>query len=126
MVRRSPPPRWMSIRAHVRRPLLGLAVLALATSVRAQDSPRELTGTVQDRDKEPLKGAIVQLENESTNQVTSYITGPDGGFDFKRISGDSDYRVWATFRGRRSKNHELSHFDSNRHPKVVLLIKPED
>ncbi len=73
-----------------------------------------------------MKGAIVQVQNEQTNSVVSYIADANGFYSFKRLSSDADYMIWATFRGRRSKDHELSHFDSKNHVVVDLVIPSED
>src|ERR1700677_1099502 len=49
---------------------------------------RNLTGTVHDRHHEPLKGAVVEIENENTKSVLSYITDRNGRYSFKRIDGE--------------------------------------
>ena len=84
---------------------------------------RTLTGSVLDRQKEPLKGAIVEVENESTNTIVSYLTDASGNFSFKRLSADTDYRVTATYRGHKTKPRELSHFSSNPAPVLKFIIK---
>jgi hypothetical protein len=84
---------------------------------------RNLTGTVHDRHHEPLKGAVVEIENENTKSVLSYITDRNGRYSFKRIDGEVDYRVWFTYRGQRSKVRELSQFDSHQNAAIDLVIK---
>jgi hypothetical protein len=89
----------------------------------AQPTLRNLTGTVQDRHHEPLNGAIVEIENENTKSVISYITDRSGRYSFKRIQGEVDYRVWFTYRGRRSGVRELSQFDDHQNATINLTVK---
>jgi hypothetical protein len=74
---------------------------------------RELSGTVTDPGHEPIRGAIVQLEDEGSHAIITYITEDDGRYHFKRLSGDQDYRVWVVFRKRNSRHHEISKFDDH-------------
>ena len=104
--------------------LLAAAVIALL-SVRGTaqlDPPRNLTGTVTDRGKEPLKGAIVEVENESTSAIISYITDASGAFSFKRLSSNTDYRVSVTYRGHHARPRELSHFDTKANAVIHFII----
>ncbi len=104
--------------------VLAACVLASCSMSGAQGDPRSLTGTVTDHQHEPLKGAVVQVQNESTNAVVSFITDANGTFFFRRLGGDeTDFLVWATYRGHRSKSKELSHFESNRHPDVKIVVE---
>ncbi len=103
--------------------LLAAALLFVAPFARAQDPPRTLTGTVTDRTKEPLKGAIVEVENENTSAIVSFITDASGTFSFKRLSSNTDYRVTVTYRGHRGKARELSHFESNANPVLHFIVK---
>lgn len=99
------------------------AGLLFVPGLRGQNVYRELVGVVTDRGDEPLKGAIVEVEDENTHAVVSYITDKEGHFDFKRLREDTDYQIWATYRGVRSKSRELSHFDSKEHPEFKFVIK---
>jgi hypothetical protein len=117
------------MRAHrsCRSILLGAVLAAglalLAQPLGAQQTTRDLSGTVTDRGREPLRGAVVQLENERTHAVISYITGRSGEYSFKRIGGDTDYEVWATFRGIRSKEKQLDRFNVKHTPRIDLVIE---
>ncbi len=99
------------------------AVLLTTLTSPAQTGLRTLTGTVTDRGKEPLKGAVVQIQDEASNAVLSFITRADGTFSFKRLRTDDDYYVWATYRNIRSKRKELSHFTSGKQPSIALVVK---
>ncbi len=89
----------------------------------AQITLRSLTGTVNDQHQVPLKGAVVQVRNEDTKGVVSYITGVDGRYSFKRIQGEADYVIWAMIRGRRSKRKHLSHFDPSKAKAINFTIR---
>ena len=117
--------RWCggSLRASFAVVSAAVFLLGWAVTGYGQGSLRTLTGDVTDRSKEPLRGAIVEVQNESTLAVVSYITDAKGNFSFKRLNGETDYKVWATYRGKRSKTRELSHFDSNLHPDFHLAIE---
>jgi ABC-type molybdate transport system substrate-binding protein len=75
-----------------------------------------------DKHHEPLKGAVVQVHNEATDAVTSFVTDRSGGYSFKRLEGNTDYRVWATYKGQRSKAKFLSQFDRHTSKPVNLVI----
>lgn len=104
--------------------LLGAAALFLFPSeLCAQRHYRDLEGTVRDRHHEPLKGAVVQVEDQNTHGVLSYITDQSGRYSFKRLQSDTDYSVWSTYRGRRSKTKTLSLFDVRMAKKIDLVVK---
>jgi hypothetical protein len=97
--------------------------LLTAPALQAQQGTRNLTGNVTDRSHEPLRGAVVQLENQSTHDVVSFITDKRGTYSFKRIGADTDYKVWATFRGIRSKERVLDKFNSKPDATLDLVIE---
>lgn len=101
--------------------LAGAATFALAAN--AQSPERSITGTVMDRHREPLAGAVVQVHSESTLSVISYITGRNGSYFFKHLSPDDSYEVFATYRGYRSRRVRLSKFDSRTSRDLSLIIK---
>ena len=89
-----------------------MGLLLCTASLSGQPALRNLTGTVQDRHHEPLNGAVVEIENENTKGVISYITDRSG-----------QYRVWFTYRGQRSKVRELSQFDDRPNATINLMVK---
>lgn len=96
---------------------------ARAQVARGQTAERTVTGTVVDRHREPLAGAVVQVHSESTLNVVSYITDRTGAYVFKHLSPDDDYDVFATYRGSKSKRRHLSKFDSRPNRNFKLIIK---
>jgi Carboxypeptidase regulatory-like domain len=103
--------------------LAAMGLLLCAAPLSGQPTLRNLTGTVQDRHHEPLNGAVVEIENENTKGVISYITDRSGRYSFKRIQGEVDYRVWFTYRGQRSGVRELSQFDDHQNATINLVVK---
>ena len=82
-----------------------------------------LTGTVTDEHHHPISGAVVQLQNEDSKEVESFVTDRVGHFQFHRISANTDYRVWARFHEHDSKSHEVSKFESKNPVVVELEVK---
>ena len=84
---------------------------------------RSVSGSVTDGGKEPLRGAVVQIEAEDTLVIQSYVTDERGTYHFRNLRPDADYRVWATFRGQRSKTQEMSKFDHKLDREISLSIE---
>lgn len=104
--------------------LLLLAVTALPLALRAQDfGVKQLQGKVFSASDATLSGAIVYLENSRNNDIKSYITETDGGYHFANLSADTDYTLWAAFKGRKSPVKTVSSFDSRKNVFIDLHIK---
>ncbi len=105
-------------------PLILLSCLALAVQKHEpkSDGMRTLTGIVTDQNARPIASAAVQIENEKTLQVRSYITEAHGEFHFAELSPDVDYDLEALFDGIRSPKKTLSQFDERLHPTMTLVI----
>jgi hypothetical protein len=76
-------------------------------------SLRNLSGTITDSGHEPIRNAVVELRNSTTDQVITYITDTSGRYSFKRLDSHTDFQVWVLFRGRRSETRSISMFDSH-------------
>ena len=98
-------------------------VALLNSSLQAQSATRDITGIVTDQNGEPLRRAVVQIDDEETKVVFSYITDRGGKFTFKRVNGSDDYRIWATRKGHRSKAIHLSPFDSHQSKAITLIVR---
>ena len=103
-----------------------LATIAFGVAIFTQTSfaqrpVRNVSGTVSDQHRVPLKGVVVQARNLDTDGVISYVTGVDGRYNFKRLEGGTDYRIWAKVHGHRSKTKSLSIFDSSK-PKTINFV----
>jgi len=99
--------------------------LLVAGAAWGQMTPRSLTGTVVDGAHEPLRGAVVQVENVKTESVVTLLTDRAGHFSFKRLVSGTDYKYFATYRGHRSKTRRLGMFDSKADETVSLTVKLE-
>jgi hypothetical protein len=74
---------------------------------------RNLSGIISSPDHEPLKGAIVELQEGDGAAIKSYITSQNGEYHFNRLNSDADYKVWVVFRTRHSKSKDISKFDDH-------------
>ena len=106
--------------------ILGQSALAVSAQGRDaaskdRDQSRTLTGTVVDKDENPLASSVVYLKNTKTLAVKTFIADDSGGFRFTALSPNADYEVYAEFNGQRSSTKTLSSFDSR--PSVQLQLK---
>jgi hypothetical protein len=110
---------------HLRCAAFFAAVLFLvATAAVAQDfGVKQLQGKVLGAQDAPLSGAVVYLQNSRNNDIKSYITETDGGYHFANLSADTDYTVWAAFKGKKSAVKTISSFDSRKNVFIDLHIK---
>ena len=83
---------------------------------------RTVSGTVQDASHEPLRGAVVEMEEAGTLVIRSFVTDERGEYHFRNLSSEIDYTLWATFRGNKSKVHPVSKFDHKLDREIPLEI----
>jgi hypothetical protein len=121
-------------------PKTGLAVVAftLAAGVwlfgqdqtkkekRQAATERVVQGTVYDVSDKAVNGAVVQLKDERTLQVRSFITQKDGGYHFSGLKVDNDYQLKAEFNGVGSGWKTLSVFDTRKEPIINLKMDKPD
>ena len=70
-------------------------VFSAFVCVSAQGLARSVRGIVTDRDGAPLVSSVVQIEDEGTLSIRSFITGNDGFYYFLDLSPDRDYLIRA-------------------------------
>ena len=99
-----------------------LLAFAAAVVIAVAQQSRLLYGTVKDG-VEPVRGAVVQLENLQTLDVRSYVTQKDGAYHFTGLNPDTDYQVWARRDDKESPKKMVSKFDSAARVKVDLVVK---
>lgn len=93
--------------------LPGSALLVFgAPQARAQSAAKSVQGKVYDKGSTPLPGAIVYLQDQKTNVIKTFIATGDGGYQFGQLPTDTDYKIWAEFKGEKSKPKLISSFDS--------------
>jgi hypothetical protein len=100
-----------------------LGALPIAAQMPTQATTRTLSGTVVDASHEPVRGAVVEVRNEGSHQLTTYITEANGTYSFKRLDGNTDYVVWVVYRGRHSPSHAISKFDSHMDKVIDFTIR---
>jgi hypothetical protein len=98
------------------------AVLGLAVLAQTDSGIRSVHGTVTDPGGEPLRGAVVKLEDTRSLQIRTYLTQRDGTYAFHRLSADIDYTLQADYKGRTSGTKRLSRFDSSKDKQLDLKV----
>jgi len=86
-------------------------------SKKEEATLRSVQGTVLDADDKPVVGAIVQLKDDRTLQMRSYITKANGEYHFSSLKIDDDYEVEARNKTFTSGPKKISIFDSR---KIVI------
>jgi len=104
---------WIATAAICIAACLLLGAIPAATQAPGDPTVRTLSGQVTDTSHEPIRGAIVELRDEKSNEVVTYLTDAEGHYEFRRLDGNIDYEVWVVFRGRRTPTHSISKFDSH-------------
>jgi len=100
-----------------------LGALPVAAQMPSQATQRSLSGTITDTNHEPIRGAVVELRDETSRALMTYITEANGAYNFKRLDGNTDYVVWVVFRGRHSPTHTISKFDSHMDKVINFTIR---
>jgi hypothetical protein len=105
----------------------GLGVASVAgLSALAQDRgpvQRIVHGKVENKDGSGVKGAVVYLQDSKTSSVKTAIADDDGSYRFVQLTQNTDYELWAKSNGKRSKNKEISSFDSKNDLLMNLTIE---
>ncbi len=83
---------------------------------------RVLTGTVMDKNDQPIPNAVVYLKNEKTLNVRTFFAQKDGAYRFPQLERNVDYEVYAELDGKRSDTKTVSQFDDRNAPHVNLRI----
>lgn len=84
---------------------------------------RSVQGTVTSADDLPEGGAVVQLKNNKTLQIRSFITQKDGHYYFHGLSPDIDYELKAQSHGLSSATKTLSSFDNRKEATLNLKLE---
>jgi hypothetical protein len=104
-----------------------LAMAPLATSYTPKDKSKSeagrlVSGKVIDRQDGPLGDSVVYLSDTRTHAVKTYITGPDGAYHFPALSLNTDYEVYAQYKGRKSETKTVSQFDNRQYVNINLRV----
>ncbi len=90
----------------------GLLMLTAAPAAHAQTAAKVIQGKVLDGGGTPLPGGIVYLQDQKTNVIKTFIATGDGSYRFGQLPADTDYKIWADFKGQKSKEKLISSFDT--------------
>jgi Carboxypeptidase regulatory-like domain len=104
--------------------VVALAALAAALAAPKEKEPqiRTLQGFVYGQGDAPLAGAVVYLKNTRNLAIKSLYSGDDGGYRFNALSPNTDYEIFAEYKGKKSDTKTLSSFDSRLSPRINLHI----
>lgn len=111
--------------------VLSLAALTVSGAVLAWAVPpekkkestlRTLEGYIYGQGDAPLPAAVVYLKNTKTLAVKSLYAGDDGSYRFNALSPNTDYEIFAEYKGKRSDTKVLSSFDSRTSARINLKI----
>lgn len=95
--------------------LLGASLLFSPIAVpagQAQTLAKVIEGKVLNGGTAPLPGGIVYLQDQKTNVVKTFIATADGSYRFGQLPADTDYKIWAEYKGEKSKEKLISSFDT--------------
>ncbi len=92
--------------------LLGFGLCVDPPFAAAQVTAKVIQGKVLDGGTAPLPGGIVYLQDQKTNVIKTFIATDDGSYRFGQLPSDTDYKIWAEFKGQKSKEKLISSFDT--------------
>ena len=84
----------------------------LAPVALAQQTAKTIQGRVLDANTTPLPGSVIYLQDQKTNVVKSFIATDTGAYRFGQLPASTDYRIWAEYKGEKSKERLISCFDT--------------
>jgi hypothetical protein len=103
--------------------LVGFMAALPVAGAQDQFGLKNLQGKVLDGGGAPIGGAIVYLQSSRNNDVKSFISTSNGSYRFADLSADTDYTVWAAYKGKKSSTKEVSSFDTRKNVYIDLRIK---
>ncbi len=74
-------------------------LILFSFTLQAQETSGKIQGLVLDRDKIPLQGALIQVENQANGSRYSAIAQKDGFFEFNQLSPANSYSLTVQFIG---------------------------
>ena len=99
------------------------ALFSVTAIAVAAGATRSVKGVVSDQNGKPIQGAIVQVENQRTLAIRSFITKKDGSYQFFQLDPSIDYQLSASYHDASSGSKTLSTFDERSLAFVNLRIE---
>jgi hypothetical protein len=93
-----------------------------STPKKTKPTSKMLTGTVTDKNEQPINGAVVYLKNSKTLVVKSFFTQENGSYRFPQLALNTGYEIWAEKDGKKSATRGVSQFDDRFAPTINLSI----
>ena len=85
--------------------------------------PRSVMGAIEDKDGNPIGGAMVYLKDVRTGKVRAIAATPEGKYKFDDLNKTIDYELTAVKGKDKSASKLLSTFDTRRLPVMNLKIE---
>ena len=96
---------------------------AAAAHAQAAATQKTVQGRVLEDADKPVVGAIVYLQDGRSNNIRSFVSVEGGNYRFGQLSMDTDYQLWAGFKGRKSPVKNISSFDAKKQLVIDLHLK---
>ncbi len=101
--------------------LIVFVALASAGAQKNQAQLRTVSGTVLDKQDNPVPAAIVYLENRRTKAIRTLLSDDHGLYHFSGLDPNVDFEIHAELNGLTSTIRTVSTFDTRN--EIVMDLK---
>lgn len=103
-----------------------LLLFQCSLSLWAQETTGKLQGFVLDRDKSPLPGALIRVENRSNGSRFNVISQNDGYFEFNQLPPADTYLLTVQYIGFSDFSETSVKVNLGKTTTINIQLKPED